>query len=559
VVPPTIQALLAARLDQLDPEERSVLERGAVEGLVFHRGAVAALAPDEQQVDGRLVTLVRKDLVRPDSPLLPHDDAYRFRHLLIRDTAYEALPKAARAELHERFADWLEVHGASLVELDEILGYHLEQAYRYRLELGPADDTTAGLSDRAAAHLLAGAAHAQDKDDFAAEVVLLSRAVELLPAEHARLPRAQFDLAAALIYEGDLDRAARLLDDAEAGAATAGDEAIEARSERLRAELLVQVDPSATMADALEVAKRALDTLERLGDDEGAVEALRMVGTVTFHTGNCAAAHDYLRRVLERAESVRPSVVSQTAVWLVLTAVVGPMSHAETVEMCEQLRARFSSKKAQAWTHIGAGAASCCLGEVDDGLEELDEGRALLRDLGDRLGWAGSAIMASETQLWAGMPERAYAVTSEATEFLGSVGETGYKASVGAGLAMASLELGREDEALQHADESTAAAAADDFEPRATSALVRARVLARRGDLVAADEQLATAAALVDPTDYRNLRLQLVLARAEVARLSGSQDEERRQLQEALEIADSKVNRLAAGRIREQLERLVAG
>ena len=112
VVPPTIQALLAARLDQLEPAERDVLERGAVEGLVFHRGAVAALAPEESRVDGRLTTLVRKDLVRPEQPVIADDEAFRFRHLLIRDTAYEALPKAVRADLHERFATWLEEHGA---------------------------------------------------------------------------------------------------------------------------------------------------------------------------------------------------------------------------------------------------------------------------------------------------------------------------------------------------------------------------------------------------------------------------------------------------------------
>ena len=76
----------------------------------------------------RLAALVRKELIRPDTAQLPGDDAFRFRHLLIRDAAYDALPKATRAELHERFADWLEEHGADLVELDEILGYHLEQA-----------------------------------------------------------------------------------------------------------------------------------------------------------------------------------------------------------------------------------------------------------------------------------------------------------------------------------------------------------------------------------------------------------------------------------------------
>ena len=105
-VPPTIQALLAARLDQLDPAERVVLERGSVEGQVFHRGAVQALSPDEAAAVARRSTaLVRKELMRPDRPQLPGEDAFRFRHLLIRDAAYDALPKATRAELHERFAD----------------------------------------------------------------------------------------------------------------------------------------------------------------------------------------------------------------------------------------------------------------------------------------------------------------------------------------------------------------------------------------------------------------------------------------------------------------------
>ena len=141
-VPPTIQALLAARLDQLDAPERDVLERGSVEGRVFHRGAVQALAPEEPQVMARLTSLVRKELVRPDKSELPGEDAFRFRHLLVRDAAYDALPKATRAELHERFAGWLAEHGRDLVELDEILGYHLEQACRYRAELGVAADAS---------------------------------------------------------------------------------------------------------------------------------------------------------------------------------------------------------------------------------------------------------------------------------------------------------------------------------------------------------------------------------------------------------------------------------
>ncbi len=136
IVPATLQALLAARLDQLESGERSVLERGSIEGEIFHRGAVQALAPEEMQVTPRLAALVRKELIRPNRPQLAREDGFRFRHLLIRDAAYDALPKTLRADLHHRLATWLEEHGTELVELDEIVGYHLEQACRYRDELG---------------------------------------------------------------------------------------------------------------------------------------------------------------------------------------------------------------------------------------------------------------------------------------------------------------------------------------------------------------------------------------------------------------------------------------
>src|SRR5262245_49107540 len=175
-VPGTIQALLAARLDQLEPAERGVLERGSVEGRVFHRGAVQALAPDEAQMETRLNGLVRKELLRPDRAQLPGEDAYRFRHLLIRDAAYEALPKATRAGLHERFAVWLEEHGAGLVELDEIVGYHLERAHRYQTELGVAE---ADVGSRAAKRLAAAGRRSYLAGDDASAASLLSRSVVL--------------------------------------------------------------------------------------------------------------------------------------------------------------------------------------------------------------------------------------------------------------------------------------------------------------------------------------------------------------------------------------------
>ena len=176
-VPPTIQAVLQARLDVLDEQERTVIERGAVEGKVFHRTSVTALSPEQLRGDmsGHLLSLVRKELVRPARALIPGDEAFRFRHLLIRDAAYESLPKAVRADLHERFADWLDAHVA-LLEQDEIIGYHLEQAARYRAELDPGDLRVAELGARAAARLGAAGHAAFGRDDLHATRNLLERA-----------------------------------------------------------------------------------------------------------------------------------------------------------------------------------------------------------------------------------------------------------------------------------------------------------------------------------------------------------------------------------------------
>jgi class 3 adenylate cyclase len=219
VVPPTLQALLATRLDQLEPAERSVLERGAIEGEVFHRGAVQALAPAEGQVTPRLAALVRKELIRPDRALLAGEDGFRFRHLLIRDAAYEALPKATRAELHERFASWLEQRGG-LVELDELVGYHLEQAWNYRTELGlPRDDE---LAAAAKSRLMAGGLRASRRQDYGAAVSLFERAAALVPPTDRDLAL-EIEFAMPLVWTGRGDEALRRADALAERAAASGD------------------------------------------------------------------------------------------------------------------------------------------------------------------------------------------------------------------------------------------------------------------------------------------------------------------------------------------------
>ena len=216
-VPPTLRALIAARLDRLAPEERSVLERGAVEGEIFHRGAVQALAAEEHEVLPRLAALVRHELIRPDRPQFPGEDAFRFRHLLIRDAAYEALPKSIRAELHRRLADWLaEEH--ELVELDEVIGFHLEQAAGYRAELGTPDRE---LALRAGDRLIAAARGATDREDVRAAIALFERGLSLTRPFRSDV-YTELDLAAELLP--DPVRAAAVCEEAAARADESGDE-----------------------------------------------------------------------------------------------------------------------------------------------------------------------------------------------------------------------------------------------------------------------------------------------------------------------------------------------
>jgi class 3 adenylate cyclase/tetratricopeptide (TPR) repeat protein len=262
-VPPTLRALLAARLDQLDPAERAVLERGAVEGELFHRGTVQALTPEETEVTPRLAALVRKELVRPDRPLLPRDDAYRFRHLLIRDAAYDALPKATRADLHRRFAAWLEQHGKDLVELDEILGYHLEQAAHYLEELGRQDPEVAlAAGDR----LVDAGRRACWRADARAAVSLLDRALTLTRA-HRLDVHVEVELAEAL-WSVDLKRSVSVAEAAAARADSAGDDLGAALARTVAATMTAWAGNGST-EEAERVAREALPLLEAAGDDAG--------------------------------------------------------------------------------------------------------------------------------------------------------------------------------------------------------------------------------------------------------------------------------------------------
>lgn len=177
-IPPTIHALIAARIDRLADQERIVLELASIEGKVFRRATVEELAPEhlEDGMEGLLGTLVRRELIRPVSP---DEDVFTFRHQLVCDATYEAIPKRSRAALHERFAALVSSEGRVEMGVDELLGFHLEMAYRYALELGETDDHARTLAADAAEHLAAAARNASSRGDEKAAAGLRDRVTEL--------------------------------------------------------------------------------------------------------------------------------------------------------------------------------------------------------------------------------------------------------------------------------------------------------------------------------------------------------------------------------------------
>ena len=277
VVPPTLHALLAARLDQLEPAERRILECGAIEGEIFHRGAVQALAPEETQVTPRLAALVRKELIRPDRPQIAGEDGFRFRHLLIRDAAYEALPKSARAELHQRLAAWLEEHGTELVELDELLGYHLEQALAYRSELDLPDDPV--LAAAARQRLTAGGQRAARRQDYGAAVRLLERAAALVPPTEVDLVL-ETELRRALSWTGRPENAVRRADALAERAAAAGDRLGELCGRIEAGMCRLELEPDAA-EKLLVLVEQTLPVFEAAGDDVALYVGYSALGEVT--------------------------------------------------------------------------------------------------------------------------------------------------------------------------------------------------------------------------------------------------------------------------------------
>jgi len=560
-VPATIHALLAARLDQLEPAERGVLERGSVEGRVFHRGAVQALAPEEEQVTSRLTALVRKELVRPDKPQFPGEDAFRFRHLLIRDAAYEGLPKAARAALHERFASWLEENGRDLVELDEICGYHLEQAQAYLRELGPLDDHGRELARRAADRLLAAGLRARDgRADANAAANLLERASALLPGNDPRRVDAQLALASALIDTSELTRSEDVLEAAREAARELDDPYLAARVEFRRTLLRLHRDPSQTMDSAALQAEQLIAACEAAGDDQTLAEVLGELGKLRMWSGRGADGLDVLNRALAIADRAAAKQQRRHALtWICVLVIFGPIPVEEGVRQLEVIRRdQDATADVLALALIATGLLNAMAGRFEEARSLSSEGSSILQDLGVRFTWAAGSVPRADIELLRGDVAAAERELRPAYELLEESGETGYLSTVAGWLARVVALQGELEEALALTAKSEANAAPDDLESQAIWRVVRASVLAAQGALTEAERLAREAVALLETTDFLRERVETLLCLADVLSLSGRSTESVPVLDEAIRLSELKGDVVTAATARGRRERALA-
>ena len=483
-VPPTIQALLAARLDQLDPGERAVLERGSVEGRTFHRGAVAALADRDASVDQRLVALVRKELVRPDRAQLPDDDAYRFRHVLIRDAAYDALPKATRAELHRRFAAWLEQRGQNLVELDEILGYHLEQAARYLAELG-RDDAELALAagDRLAA---AGRRAYWLLGDFRAAATLLERTLTLTRPYRLDV-HLEVELADALQV---IDVAVAVADAAAERADAAGDEAGAALARTVAGRMkLLAGDCS---ADDLEhLARHALPLLEARADHDGLAHVWQTLGWVANMHSRLADWADAIEQALLHARRAgRPVRGSWT---MSVPLAMGPEPATEALAKLDSLIAGSP--------HPGDLQLRAVLLAM---LGQLDEAWAVgiaADEQAQEIGIRSGPTWLAEIALIAGDLDAAAAYLRESCDQLEAIGSNAQLSTYAAQLGRVLCTLGRPDEAEQLAEKGRRLGDPDDVWTQALWRQAQALVHSARAEHIRAVELAQEAGSWWSRTD----------------------------------------------------------
>jgi class 3 adenylate cyclase/tetratricopeptide (TPR) repeat protein len=554
-LPPTIHSLMAARLDSLGDGERTVIEAAAVGGLEFPQAAVEALVPEglRATVGDRLDSLARKQLVQPAEPDAHVGPQFRFSHVVIRDAAYARLLKEARATLHEGFVAWADaVLGDRAVTYDEILGWHLEQAYRCLDELGPLDAHGAELGARASERLASAGRRAFARGDMPAAANLLRRAVamlpELSPARLALLPA----LGEAQMDSGEFVEAGAVLDGAVDAAALVGDARLLAEARLVR--LLVArhaAEPEGWGEEVIREAGRARPVFEAAGDHAGLALMWRLLGYVhvtACRYGEVAAAAEHALEHARLAGDVRQQ--ARAATWSATAVLHGPTPVEDAVRRCEEIvSGDLEDRQAKGLAMCALAQLEALRGEVPRARELYHEARALLEDVGGRVVAASTSLDSAVVEMLAGAPETAESDLRSDFETLELLGEKYVLPSVAALLAQAVYAQGRYEEALELSMGAREIGSEDDVDAQTLWRCACAKALARQGSVAEAEGLARAAVELVRETDALVMRADALADLAEVLALAGRADEAAATLDEAVALYERK-GAVAAARAR---------
>ncbi len=552
-IPPTTAAILATRIDRLSAEERSVLQRASVMGQVFYREALTLLH-DGEDVGRELSSLVRKQFIHPDRSDLSGTEALAFRHLMIRDAAYDGIPKADRADLHERFADWLErMAGDRIPEHEEILGFHLERAYRYREELGTRGDHERRLAARAAEFFANAARRATARVDLPAAASLFGRAVALLDERDPRYAELMWESGVALNRLGNTSEADRVLTETIALARSSNDSRLETRA-RLDRWWAHSIGSRGSNLEEMSVEVLPLIAkMETMGDDLGLTKAWQLLAESYWSPCRYEAMREPLERALTYARRAGDRLEeTETLTSLLMADRLGPTSVSDMIARCEvALRDGSGDRRIDVEVAGTQAVAQAMLGNFEAARVLLIGQREVLRDLGILYGFWGAMIEQWEVEMLAGDPIAAERAVRSATDdpppsgWSLDPGEIVTSATFAGRLAHCLCAQGRFNEAADYAEfaaDNDSTWAVDQVLWRTAGAKATASI----GDPDRGLELAREAVAIAETTDVINMHGDALMDMAEVLSLLGERAEAASAIKSALSLYERKGNVVSA-------------
>jgi tetratricopeptide (TPR) repeat protein len=560
VIPPTVNAILAARLDRLPDEERDVLERAAVAGEVFWWRSVEELSDEvlRPRVGSNLRSLVRRELIRPHESTLIGEDAYAFSHLLVRDAAYGLLPKRLRAELHERLATWIETTARQrMSEYEEIIGYHLEQACRFGAEIHLNEAHRQELAASAATHLGRAGHRALWRVDPRAATNLLRRAAALQGASAPERSRLLVALGKALGLTGHLDEARMVLQEAVDLAEAASDPVTRAHGVLELLDLKMNVDPEGAADEAAATVEPILVTLADAGDDAGLARAWNVMGAVHVMRGNDGPLEEAAERAIIHARRARDPVQEAGGLLnLAIALIFGPRPAPDMEARSTELLADAQGNRAGTAAILAArGMARALMGRFDEGRRDARSSSALLEEIGMDVDRAAYTMVTAGIERLAGDLAAAEAQLRVACRVLEDAGAAAVLSTTAATCARVILEReGEEIEITRFLDLAEGAGSSDDFATQLFVRSTRARLLARARKFDEALELARSAVDLASPGDTFLEHAESLLALGEVEAAVGLTTEARAHWEEAIALFEAKGDVVTPARVRALLE-----